>query len=186
MRNREQTELFLWEKYSMLFSLWNFSELGYPTQAWQDPTSQVGFRQNNLMADLVIGLSDASRVRTEKFDPIPPLIGIVSNSTTAHSSQWKPFEAGSSSLTDEQISMKTTAQISLAFFVFSIGHQLMFSVIIYKFTHVPTFHNAEELLHVVVRLAVVNHCSNRENQFGLYLGESVKDTLQYGKRDRWG
>lgn len=42
----------------------------------------------------------------------------------------------------------------------------------------PTFDDADELLHVVVCLPVVNHRSNREDQLGLDLREPVENTLQ--------
>lgn len=50
---------------------------------------------------------------------------------------------------------------------------------------VPTFDNTEELFHVVVCFAVVNHCGNREDQLGLDLREPVKHTLQQKERERW-
>lgn len=48
----------------------------------------------------------------------------------------------------------------------------------------PTFDNTGELLHVVVRFSVVNHCSDGEDQLGLDLREPVKHTLQQIKRER--
>lgn len=41
----------------------------------------------------------------------------------------------------------------------------------------PTFDNTVELFHVVVCFAVVHHCSDGEDQLGLYLRESIKHTL---------
>lgn len=40
-----------------------------------------------------------------------------------------------------------------------------------------TFHNINQFFHVVVGFTVVNHSSNWEDQFGLDLRKSVKDTL---------
>lgn len=42
----------------------------------------------------------------------------------------------------------------------------------------PTFDDADELLHVVVCFPVVNHRSNGEDQLGLNLREPVENTLQ--------
>lgn len=42
---------------------------------------------------------------------------------------------------------------------------------------VQTFDNNEELFHVVMCFAVVNHGSNREDELGLDLRESVQHTL---------
>ena len=48
----------------------------------------------------------------------------------------------------------------------------------------PTFDNTDELFHVVVRFAVVNHGGDREDQLGLDLRESVKNPLGSKKRER--
>lgn len=46
---------------------------------------------------------------------------------------------------------------------------------------VPTFDDTEEFFHVVMCFAIVNHCSNREDQLWLYLRKPVKNTLQQKK-----
>ncbi len=51
---------------------------------------------------------------------------------------------------------------------------------------VPTFDNTDQLFHVVMCFAVVNHSGNREDQLGLNLGKPVKDTLRQKKREREG
>lgn len=46
---------------------------------------------------------------------------------------------------------------------------------------VATFDDIGELFHVVVRFAIVNHSSNRENHFGLDLRKPVENTLRQNK-----
>lgn len=46
-------------------------------------------------------------------------------------------------------------------------------------TGAPTFDNTVELFHVVVCFAIVHHCSDGEDQFRLYLRESIEHTLTH-------